>query len=110
MIWAPCEMRPRTGLWLNLQRLPHALRNCGWIVVGSERPGALKSMRSRDEHAESSIKRIGGDPRFMRAARVPAASDHRGLDGLAAVTGNAFDVENRERHTEIGRASCRERV
>jgi hypothetical protein len=33
-----------------------------------------------------------------RTSRVPAASDHGGLDALAVVTGDAFDSENRERH------------
>ena len=53
-------------------------------------------MRARNEEAESAIERVGGDPRFMGATRVPAARDHGGLDALAAVTGNALDVEDRE--------------
>ena len=56
-------------------------------------------MRTRDEHAEPAIERIGGDPRFMRACGVSAARDHGRLDPLAAVTGDTSEREQRERHT-----------
>ena len=41
---------------------------------------------------------IGGDPRFARRADVLAARDDGCLDALATVAGDAFDVEDRERH------------
>jgi hypothetical protein len=73
------------------------------ITAGSSSPAnvtvTLESVRSRDEHAESTIERVGGDPCFMWSTRVPATSDNRRLDSLAAITGNTFDVEDRDRHT-----------
>jgi hypothetical protein len=47
----------------------------------------------------SSIERVGGDPCFVRAARVSATSDDGRLNALSAVAWDAFDVEDRERHT-----------
>ena len=84
---------------LLLQRLAHPLSDYGRIVVDGERHGALESMRTRDKHPEPAIERVGSDPGFVRASRVPAASNHGGFDALTAVTWDAFDVENRERHT-----------
>jgi hypothetical protein len=55
-------------------------------------------MRPRDEHAESALERIGGDPCFMWARRVPAARDHGGFDALAAGTGNTLDVDKSSEH------------
>jgi hypothetical protein len=55
--------------------------------------------RPRNEDPVSAIERVGGDPCFVRAARVPATSDDGRLDALAAGTGDALDVEDRERHT-----------
>lgn len=46
------------------------------IIVDGERHVALKSMRPRDEEAESALERVGGYPGFMRARRVPAARNH----------------------------------
>jgi hypothetical protein len=60
-----------------------------------------ESIRTRDECAESAIERVGGDPRLMRATRVPASRDHRGRDARPAITRGAFDVEDRERHKAI---------
>ena len=57
-----------------------------------------------DEDAETAIERVSGYPRFMRTSRVTAAGDHGRLNALSSVTGNAFDVEDRERH----RAYCSE--
>ena len=56
-------------------------------------------MRPRDEDAEAAIERVSGYPSFMRTGRVPAASDDSGLNTLTAATGNALNVEDRERHT-----------
>jgi hypothetical protein len=53
---------------------------------------------ARDEDAESAIERVSGDPRFMWASGVSAASDHGSFDALASITGNTFDIEDRERH------------
>jgi hypothetical protein len=56
-------------------------------------------MPTRDEDTKPAIERVSGDPRFMRATRVPAASDHGGLNALTASAGNTLDVEDSERHT-----------
>src|ERR1035437_5222609 len=88
-----CRLDP-----LLLQRLPHALRDDGRIVVDGERHGTLEPMRPGDEAPVPAIERLGGDPCFVRAARVPATSDDGCLDALATGTGYTFDVENRERH------------
>src|ERR1017187_5464963 len=72
------------------------------ISPSSPRSAAGSGLNVRVEevaHAETAIERIGGNPRFMRATRVPAASDHGRLDALTASAGNAFDVEDCERHT-----------
>jgi hypothetical protein len=60
---------------------------------------ALKSIRTHDEYAEPAIERVGGDPRLVRATRAPASRNHGGLDARPAVARDAFDVEDRERHT-----------
>lgn len=83
----------------SFQRLSHALRDHGRIVVNCERHDALKSMRARHEDAEPAAEGGWADPRFMRATRVSAACEHGRLDALAAVTWDAFHVEDRERHT-----------
>ena len=86
---------------LFLHRLPYPFRDHGRIVVGGERHGALESMRPSDEDAEPAIERVGGNPRFMRTRRVPAAGDHGRLNAFTAGAGNPLDVEDRERHTGI---------
>ena len=55
-------------------------------------------MRARDKHSETAIESVDSDPRFVRATRVSAAGDNGGLDAFAAVTGDALDSEDRERH------------
>src|ERR1035441_10041453 len=84
---------------LPLHRLPHALRDHGWIVVDRERHGALESVRPRNEHAETAVEWVTVHPRFIRTCGAPAAGDHRRLDALTAVTGDTVDREHRERHT-----------
>lgn len=74
-------------------------RDHGCIVVHRKGHGAFKSMRPHDEDAESAIERVGGDPRFVRAARVFATRNHGSFDGLAVVCGDTSDREDRERHT-----------
>ena len=81
-----------------IHRLPHHLRDHGGIIVNCEGHGTLKSVWPGDKDAETAIEWVGGDPRFMRTTRMPAASDNCRLDALAAVTGNTFDGEDRERH------------
>ena len=56
-------------------------------------------MRPGDEDAATALERIGGNPRFMRTRSVPAAGYHGRLNALTAGTGNALDVEDRERHS-----------
>ena len=58
-------------------------------------------MWRRDEDAEPALERVSGYPGFMRTRRVPAASDHGRFNTLSAGAGNAFDVEDRERHYGI---------
>src|SRR5258708_29101756 len=84
---------------LPVQRLPNALRDFGRIVVDSEDHGPLESLWARDEDTEATLERIGGDPRFMRAARMPTTRDHGRLNPLTTITRDAFDAEDRERHT-----------
>ena len=43
---------------LPLHRIPHPLRDYGWIVVDRERHTALESMRTRDEDAEATVERL----------------------------------------------------
>jgi hypothetical protein len=80
---------------LLLHRLPDPLCDNSRIVVDGERRGALKSMRSRYEDAKPALERVSGNPRFVRASRVPAASDHGRLNALTAGARNALDVEHR---------------
>jgi hypothetical protein len=60
-------------------------------------------LRPRDEHAEPATERIGGDPRFMWAIHVFAASDNCRLDALVTVAGDAFDREYLSRPSQTGR-------
>src|ERR1035438_5297970 len=85
---------------LLFHRLPDSLRDHGWIVVDFECHGPLKSLRPRDEDAEPAIERVGSYPCFVRARRVPAASDDGRLNALTADARNALDIEDSERHTE----------
>ena len=41
---------------LSTQRLPHAIRDHGGIVVDCKRHGALKSMRARHDDAEPTVQ------------------------------------------------------
>ena len=77
----------------------HAPRNDGWIVVYRKCHGALKAMRSRDEHAKTAIEPVSGDPGFVRSPGVCATGDNGRLDALATVAGDPFDIEDSERHT-----------
>jgi hypothetical protein len=62
---------------------------------------------SRDENLETAMARIDGDPHFVRRADVLAATDNDCLNAFAAVAGNAFDVEDGDRHTHRCRRSWR---
>ena len=84
---------------LFLQRFANALRDHCRIVVESKYHRPLESLWAGDEDAEAALERIRGDPRFVRATRLPAAADHGPLDAITTTTGNAFDVEDRDRHT-----------
>jgi hypothetical protein len=53
----------------SFQRLPHALRDHGRIVVDCERHGALKSMRARHEDADSAVNGSAA----IHASSVPLA-------------------------------------
>ena len=44
------------------------------------------------------VERARGKPRFVRTRRVPATCDQGRRDAFAADTGNALNVEDRERH------------
>ena len=44
-------------------------------------------MRAGDEDAKSAVERVCGDPRFVRSARVSAASDHGRLDEFTTAYG-----------------------
>jgi hypothetical protein len=57
-------------------------------------------MRSRYEDAKPALERVGSYPCFVRARRVPATGQHGRLNGFTPGAGDAFDVEDRERHTE----------
>ena len=81
-----------------LQRLAHAIRDHDWIVVFLESHGALEAVGVGNQHLESALERVGRDPRFVRAGDALPARDDGRLDALAAMAGNAVDVENRERH------------
>ena len=84
---------------LPLHRLPHALP----ITAGSSAMANVTVrwnpcapvMRTRNPP----LNGVCGDPRFMRAARMPTARDYGRLDALTTITGDAFDVEDHERHT-----------
>src|ERR1039457_2468302 len=54
------------------KQCPGQLRDHRGIAVESECHGPLKSMRARDEHAESTLERVGGNPRLMRSTFVAA--------------------------------------
>jgi len=41
-----------------------------------------------DEDAEATPEGIGGDPRFVRATRVPATGDHGRLDSFSPRAGD----------------------
>jgi hypothetical protein len=64
--WSPANRGNLAGATLLFQHLPYALRDHGGIVVAGKRHGALESMRSRNEDAKPAIKRVGGNPCFMR--------------------------------------------
>jgi hypothetical protein len=51
--------------------------------------------------AEPAPERIGGDPRLVRADDMLSARDHRRLDSLAPVAGDAFGLEDGQRHTAL---------
>jgi hypothetical protein len=59
----------------------------------------LESVWAGDEDAEAPLERVRGDPRFVRAAGLLAAADYCRLNALTTITRDAFDVEDRERHT-----------
>jgi len=82
-----------------LHRLSYAFRDHRRVVVESKHHDALESLWACDEDAEATLERVGGNPRFVRAAGIPAARDDGRFNALPTITGNAFDVEDRERHT-----------
>ena len=51
------------------------------------------------EHAKAAFEPIGGDASFLRSFGVFATRDDSRFDALAAVAGESFDVEDRQRHT-----------
>ena len=81
---------------------------CSAITAGSSSMANV-TVRSNPcgpcERAGLAIERIGGEPRFMRARRAPAARDHGRLDPLAAGAGAALDREDRP----IGKAGLQRR-
>jgi hypothetical protein len=85
--------RAGVGGVLLFHRLAHPLRDRGWIIVHRKRHAALESLRACDQYAEAALEWVGGDPRLMRARRVPAASDHGRFNALAAGAGDDLDVE-----------------
>ena len=71
---------------LSFQRLAHAFRDHGRIVVDGERYCALESVPAGNEYAGPALEWVGGDPPFVWRAGVLAAGDYyRRLDTLAAV-------------------------
>jgi hypothetical protein len=44
---------------------------------------------------------MGGDPRFVGTAGTLATGDRRLLNSVTTVAGNAFDVEDGDRHTAL---------
>jgi hypothetical protein len=56
------------------------------IIVDSKYHGALEALWACNLHTELTIERVGGDPRFMRAARMPTSGDHGRLNALTTVT------------------------
>src|SRR5258708_21335340 len=64
----------------------------GWKTGCERHLPALKALRACNQHAEATLERIG--------THVPAISDHGSLDALAAVAGDALDVEDSERHCD----------
>jgi hypothetical protein len=64
-----------------------------WPVF-PERHRSLETERARDDYPEPAPERISHDPRFVWPGGVPAASDDRRFDALAAVSRDAFDVED----------------
>jgi hypothetical protein len=79
---------------LLFQRFAHPLRNHGRIVGESKHHGTLESLRACDQDAEATLEWVDRNPRFMRARRVSAASDHGRLDAFTTATGYPFDVED----------------
>jgi hypothetical protein len=53
-------------------------------------------MRPGDQHPEAAPEKISHDPRFVWPGGVLAARDDGSLDALAAVGGDAVDVEGGE--------------
>ena len=56
---------------LFLQRFANALRDHCRIVVESKHHRPLESLRAGDQDPEATPEGIGGDPRFVRATRMP---------------------------------------
>jgi hypothetical protein len=56
-------------------------------------------VRTRDEQTEPALERVGGDPRFIVPFDVLATRDDGRLDAFSAMSWDAFDIENGDRHT-----------
>ena len=95
--WLSCAATLRCSIRSIFKRRPHQLGDDGSILIGRERHGTLEAIGPGYKHARRAV-RVHRDPGFVRFAGTFAASDDGRLDTLAAVTGNASERQDRDRH------------
>ena len=72
----------------------HPLRDDNRIIIEREGHRPLEPVRPRDENLHTALEHVGRDPGLVRAEGVLTASDHRRLDALAAMAGDASTYGN----------------